>query len=96
MDFLMSPTPIKSDDPSTATFFIEKTNVHINRVELGLTKLLMKDSQDDYKLIPTWSFLGYQTSASRPAQEGLNIGGEVCYLTINAIDGTVIDRGLMY
>ena len=96
MDFLMSPTPIKSDDPSTATFFIEKTDVHINRVELGLTKLLMKDSQDDYKLIPTWSFLGYQTSASRPAQEGLNIGGEVCYLTINAIDGTVIDRGLMY
>lgn len=96
MDFLMSPTPIKSDDPSKATFFIEKTDVHINRVELGLTKLLMKDSQDDYKLIPTWSFLGYQTSASRPAQEGLNIGGEVCYLTINAIDGTVIDRGLMY
>ena len=96
MDFLMSPTPIKSDDPSTATFFLEKTDVHINRVELGLTKLLMKDSQDDYKLIPTWSFLGYQTSASRPAQEGLNIGGEVCYLTINAIDGTVIDRGLMY
>ena len=96
MDFLMSPTPIKSDDPSTATFFLEKTDVHINRVELGLTKLLMKDSQDDYKLIPTWSFLGYQTSASRPTQEGLNIGGEVCYLTINAIDGTVIDRGLMY
>ena len=96
MDYLMSPTPIKSDDPSNATFFLEKTDVHINRVELGLTKLLMKDSQDDYKLIPTWSFLGYQTSASRPAQEGLNIGGEVCYLTINAIDGTVIDRGLMY
>lgn len=96
MDFLMSPTPIKSDDPSNATFFLEKTDVHINRVELGLTKLLMKDSQDDYKLIPTWSFLGYQTSASRPAQEGLNIGGEVCYLTINAIDGTVVDRGLMY
>lgn len=96
MDYLMSPTPIKSDDPSTATFFIEKTDVHINRVELGLTKLLMKDSQDDYKLIPTWSFLGYQTSASRPAQEGVNVGGEVCYLTINAIDGTVIDRGLLY
>ncbi len=96
MDFLMSPTPAKSDDPSKATFFLEKTDVHINRVELGLTKLLMKDSQDDYKLIPTWSFLGYQTSPSRPAQEGVNIGGEVCYLTINAIDGTVIDRGLMY
>ena len=96
MDFLMSPTPTKSDDPSKATFFLEKTDVHINRVELGLTKLLMKDSQDDYKLIPTWSFLGYQTSALSPAQEGVNVGGEVCYLTINAIDGTVIDRGLMY
>jgi hypothetical protein len=96
MDFLMSPTPTKSDDPSKATYFFEKTDVYINRVELGLTKLLMKDSQDDYKLIPTWSFLGYQTIASYPAQEGVNVGGEVCYLTINAIDGTVIDRGPMY
>lgn len=96
MDYLMSPSPSGNADPSNSTFFFEKTDVYINRVELGLTKVLMKDSKDDYKLIPTWSFLGYENSDSRPVQEGVNIGGEVCYLTINAIDGTVIDRGLMY
>ena len=56
----------------------------------------MKNSRDDYKLIPTWSFMGYETSPSRPEQEGVNTGAEVCFITINAIDGTVIDRGLMY
>ena len=96
MDYLMSPSPSGNADPSNSTYFFDKTDVYINRVELGLTKLLMKDSKDDYKLIPTWSFLGYENSASHPVKEGVNMGGEVCYLTINAIDGTVIDRGLMY
>ena len=96
MDYLMSPNPSGNADPSNSTYFFEKTDVYINRVELGLTKLLMKDSKDDYKLVPTWSFLGYESSPSYPAKEGVNMGGEVCYLTINAIDGTVVDRGLMY
>jgi len=96
VDFLMSPKPAGNGDKTNSTFFFEKTDVHINRIELGLTKLLMKNSRDDYKLIPTWSFMGYETSPSRPEQEGVNTGAEVCFITINAIDGTVIDRGLMY
>ncbi len=96
MDFIMSPTPTIGDNPSNATYFFEKTQVYINRVELGFTKVLMKDSGDDYKLIPTWSFLGYEISKAHPERQGVNVGGEVCYVTINAIDGTVIDRGLMY
>jgi len=94
IDYLLMPEPIINGNQSSA--FFDKTEVHINRIELGLTKLLMKDSKDNYKLIPTWSFMGYETSVSRPTQERVNIGAEICFITINAIDGTIIDRGLMY
>lgn len=74
--------------------FSEGTEVVINRVELGYTKLLTEGTQDDYRLIPTWMFLGYQENeAYHPLHEGANTGAEMCFVTINAIDGTVIDRG---
>jgi hypothetical protein len=94
MDYLLTPEPV-SNGNDTSVFF-EKTDVHINRIELGLAKVLMKDSQDDYRLIPVWSFMGYNTNESFPEQEGVNRGAEVCFITIGAIDGTAIDRGLMY
>jgi hypothetical protein len=94
MDYLMTPEPISKGNKESV--FFQKTEVHINRIELGLTKILMKDSKDDYKLIPTWNFMGYETRTSLPAQEGFNYGAGECFLTINAIDGTIIDRGLMY
>jgi hypothetical protein len=90
----MTPEPISKGNKESV--FFQKTEVHINRIELGLTKILIKDSKDDYKLIPTWNFMGYETYASDPAQEGINRGAGECIMTINAIDGTVIDRGLMY
>ncbi len=94
MDYLMTPEPMSKGNNETV--FFEETEVHINRIELGLTKILMKDSKDDYKLIPTWNFMGYETYASDPAQESINRGAGKCFITINAIDGTIIDRGLMY
>lgn len=94
MDYLLTPEPVSNGNNKSV--FIEKTDVHISRIELGFAKILMKDSQNDYKLIPVWSFMGYKTSASLPEQEGVSRGAEVCFITINAIDGTAIDRGLMY
>lgn len=82
MDYLLLPDDISN-----------KMEIHIKRIELGLTKVLMKHSYDDYQLIPTWSFLGYDQKTDSGSE---NIGAQVCFLTINAIDGTVIDRGLMY
>lgn len=67
--------------------------VHINRVEFGFAKVLMKNSKNDYKLVPTWSFMGNDQDTIK---EGNSQGSSTCFLTINAIDGSVIDRGLMY
>ena len=70
----------------------QPTIIHINRVEFGATKLLMRNSRD-YKLIPTWSFLGYDETE---LSNDITPGGEICFVTINALDGSIIDRGQMY
>jgi hypothetical protein len=92
MDYMLSPDS-ESAGESDGMIFLKDTEIHINKIELGLTKVLMKDSGGDYKLIPAWSFMGYDTHY---VQEGPEHGSDICFLTINAIDGTVIDRGLMY
>ena len=66
--------------------------ISINRIELGLTKVIVKDSMNEYKLIPTWCFMGDEIKEG----ESEVISSEVCFLTINAIDGTVVNRSLMY
>ena len=93
MDYLLSPRgPVGTGDQINSPVFSENTEIVINRIEFGLTKIIMKDTKE-YKLIPTWSFMGYD---SNYAKKDVNTGAEICFLTINAIDGTIIDRGLMY
>ena len=70
----------------------EPNAIHINRIELGLTKLLMPNSES-YKLIPTWSFLGYDGAVPSQADDA---GAAICFITINALDGSIVDRGNMY
>ena len=69
------------------------SDVKVNRVVLGLAKVLVKNSGGDYRLVPAWSFFG--TISDKDAKGGAR-GTETCLLTVNAMDGTCIDRGLMY
>jgi hypothetical protein len=82
MDYMLSPDS-ESAGESDVMIFPEKTEININKIELGLTKVLMKDSGGDYKLIPAWSFMGYDTNY---VQEGPEHGSDICFL----------NRGLMY
>ena len=59
-----------------------KEGIGIDRIELCYTKMLVQNSYDKYQLIPTWSFWGYDNSMPER---------EICFLTINAIDGSVMD-----
>jgi hypothetical protein len=94
MDYLLSPTPIAKSDVSEGSIFFDETTICIQRIELGLTKILMQNSGGSYKLIPTWCFIGYDYNKM---QENANhTGNEICFLTINAMDGSIIDRGQMY
>ncbi|MCL2671726.1 MAG: DUF6034 family protein [Clostridiales bacterium] len=90
MDFLLLPELAQE---FTLDARLGTKEVHISRVEFGLTKILLKDSRSNYKLIPTWSFMGYTEST---VSDGESQGATICFLTLNAIDGSLIDLGLMY
>lgn len=70
----------------------EEREIVITRVELGLTKVLMQNGED-YKLIPTWCFCGHESYASGNAVESDAV---TCFVCVNAVDGTVIDRENMH
>lgn len=72
----------------------------IDRIVLGLTKIRQKDSSEQI-LIPTWNFFGHEINKYDKPQPGGFILDEnnsytmdavgQSYLTINAIDGSIID-----
>ena len=69
--------------------------INIDRVEFNLMMTLEKDNIESYIMIPVWDYIGdINYDQELEAQDGYPIEGEknVAILTINAIDGTVIDR----
>ena len=76
---------------------IIKREINIDKIELGLSRIQKQDSMGEYYLVPAWHFYGSTTTYyidDAPFNgriiEWRGIGH--VYLTINAIDGTVIDR----
>ena len=84
---------------------IIKTTININKIVLGATKVIGKNATE-YLLVPSWDFFGsitntYKEGTGDKAQ--LNENNEfiennyaMSIMTINAIDGSVIDRSLGY
>lgn len=71
----------------------DKLSIDIDRVILRYTRISEEDSFDTGLLVPVWDFMGRITGQYG---EKLNQKSDTCILTINAIDGTVIDRALGY
>lgn len=70
--------------------------IHIDRIALGYTRLDFKDDMYRYMLTPVWDFFGtyeYYRNGERVNYFPADFNS---LLTINAIDGTVIDRGYGY
>ena len=86
MEFLLTP----SSEGGDSMFWWKPSDVKIERITLGLAKMLMKDS-GEYKLIPVWNFFGRDNSNS-----DMDDAEEKCYVTINALNGTIMDRDVMY
>lgn len=79
-------------------FFAPGTEIVVNKVELGLTKLLMKNT-NTYMLIPTWNFMGYEILDEKyapPTNEKTKVGSEICFAAINALDGSIVNLKAMY
>lgn len=67
----------------------------ITTVRLGLMGIREKDSETGL-LIPVWDFLGYSESQYGKSVVSLDTNELESFLTVNAIDGSIIDRSLGY
>ncbi len=66
-----------------------------------MMRVRKKDSPEEFYLLPVWDFSGYFEHALWPiAPEDLERekqwAASLSYLTINAVDGTIIDRNKGY
>ena len=67
------------------------TEVHIDKIQLGWMIVPKKDSQDTLRLVPVWDFYGYnmvENNGKEAKEEAIGYS----QLTINALDGSVINR----
>ena len=72
--------------------------VHITDIRLGYMRVLSKDNPNCYEYVPVWDFFG--TQECRKTKNGKIVSGHssslISHFTVNAIDGTVIDRNYGY
>ena len=72
---------------------------HIEEIRLGYMRIMEKGNPTEGTMIPVWDFLGtkviHYNNTEEPFTDSFGGPFESC-LTINAMDGTVIDRDLGY
>ncbi len=66
----------------------------VNEIRLGYMRIMEKGNPTEGTLIPVWDFFGAQTI--NEAESTTTGGPYESLLTINAMDGTIIDRSLGY
>jgi len=72
------------------------SEIHIDRITLGYMRVQKRDNPNEFHMIPVWDFFGYVSSQT---EDGREVGQKTYYLsqlTLNATDGTVIDRNYGY
>jgi hypothetical protein len=82
-------TMVMVKNTSSDTTQENKVNIQVDRVILGYARISEADSYDTGLLVPVWDFYGTITDSY-----GSESTGSV--LTVNAIDGSIIDRSLGY
>lgn len=65
----------------------------IDRITFGYTRVRMKDDPSRYMMVPAWDFFGMEAGWKTTANTVIPFES---LITINAVDGTVIDRAYGY
>jgi len=65
--------------------------IEVTRACLSLQRIMEKDSFTTGLLVPVWNFYGTQTFTDEQGKENVVDGGYFPLLSVNAIDGSVID-----
>ena len=74
-------------------------SIRITEIRLGLTRVLEQNADEQAYLVPSWTFFGvkqFYDNKYISGWEGEGYDGTTAILTINAIDGSVIDRNKGY
>lgn len=87
LDIFGSVSPLKYASFESA----DNNGIQIDRVVLGYMNLQIKDQPDRHQMVPVWDFFG-----SRIIDRERYAYANYALFTINAVDGTVIDRDLGY
>lgn len=74
----------------------KKTEIIVEKITLGLCRIFEKGNSNYGLLVPAWSFMGTLTESSASSNFTYGSDGYHCLLTINAIDGSIIDRSKGY
>lgn len=94
MDVFSKMIVIVNNDADAGTWGASATRTYnITKIQLGLMTVFEQNS-DCYLLIPVWDFIGYDTLSTASGTNTFNENMLQSYLTINAIDGSIIQRGL--
>ena len=72
-----------------------KRVIHIDRVRLGYMQMAAQNSGEQ-TLTPVWDFYGWEEYLHDDRKEPGAPNRQYSYLTINAIDGSMVDRALGY
>jgi hypothetical protein len=94
----------ESDQP------LDYRRIIIEKIQLGYMRVQRQGRDGEYLMIPVWDFYGYEAmkfedpvTAAQWVYFTLNADGEMeerepyqSYLTVNAIDGSIIDRRMGY
>jgi len=68
----------------------------VERIVLNMMRVAKKDTIDEYYYLPVWDFIGSIKDTADEVTVESDFSTEISFLTLNAIDGSVIDRGLGY
>ena len=78
---------------------VKSCTFKINRVVLGLTRIAVKDKENEFLIVPVYDFFGSLAVEYTPESGFEGFSAEIVnhsFLTINAIDGSIINRSYGY
>lgn len=78
---------------------VKTCTYHIDRIVLGLTRIAVKDKPGEFMIVPAYDFFGsfqVEYTAESGYQGFTSIDPNTSFLTINAIDGSIINRDYGY
>lgn len=93
----MAPVVNAWDGISEGNPNLKNVDIKVDHIRFGLTRITEQDKRNSGLLVPCWDFFGTMTYISEKDGKTQKMDdGPIPLLTVNAIDGSVINRSLGY